>query len=105
VAMRDKLHAKFVRAVIALGIQLEQRRQWEQAAALYSRALELDNLAEGLYRRLMISLRELGETAEASKVYRRCRDMLSIVLSTSPSPETEAIRSSLRQGAGGESPR
>ncbi len=60
------------------------------------RALELDNLAEGLYRRLMVSYRELGEMAEALKVYRRCRDMLSIVLGLSPSAETEAIRSSLR---------
>ncbi len=105
VGMRDKLRAKFVRAVSALGAQLEQRRQWEQAVALYSRALELDNLAEGLYRRLMISFRELGETAEASKVYRRCREMLSIVLSISPSPETESIRASLREGQTGESPR
>ncbi len=105
VGMRDKLRAKFVRAVSALGAQLEQRRQWEQAVALYSRALELDNLAEGLYRRLMISFRELGETAEASKVYRRCRDMLSIVLSISPSAETEAIRASLREGETGEPPR
>ena len=60
------------------------------------RALELDNLAEALYRRLMVSYRELGETAEALKVYRRCRDMLSIVLGLSPSPETEAIRGTLR---------
>jgi DNA-binding SARP family transcriptional activator len=96
--MRDKLRARFVRAVSALGAQLEQRKQWDQAVALYSRALELDNLAEGLYRRLMISFRELGETAEASKVYRRCREMLSIVLSISPSAETEAIRASLRGG-------
>jgi DNA-binding response OmpR family regulator len=105
VATRDRLRAKFVRAISAVGAQLEQRRQWEQAVALYSRALELDNLAEGLYRRLMISFRELGETAEASKVYRRCREMLSIVLSISPSAETEAIRASLREGQTGESPR
>jgi DNA-binding SARP family transcriptional activator len=44
----------------------------------------------------MVSYRELGEAAEALKVYRRCRDMLSIVLGLSPSPETEAIRATLR---------
>jgi two-component SAPR family response regulator len=96
VAARDRLRAKFVRAVTTLGACLEQRKEWDQAAALYSRALELDNLTEGLYRRLMIVYRELGETAEALQVYRRCRDMLSIVLSTSPSPDTEAVRSTLR---------
>jgi DNA-binding response OmpR family regulator len=95
VAARDRLRAKFVRAVTTLGACLEQRKEWDQAAALYARALELDNLAEGLYRRLMIAYRELGETAEALKVYRRCRDMLSIVLSLSPSAETEAVRATL----------
>jgi LuxR family transcriptional regulator, maltose regulon positive regulatory protein len=96
VSMRDRLRAKFVRAVTTLGSRLEQRGRWEQAVALYSRALELDNLAEGLYRHLMISYRELGETAEALQVYRRCRDMLSIVLSINPSADTEAIRATLR---------
>jgi adenylate cyclase len=96
IAARDRLAAKFLRAVSHLGAQLEEHRDWEEAAALYSRALELDNLAEALYRRLMVSYRELGETAEALKVYRRCRDMLSIVLGLSPSPETEAIRATLR---------
>ncbi len=95
-AARDRLAAKFLRAVTSLGAQLELNQQWEDAAALYSRALELDNLAEALYRRLMVSYRELGEAAEALKVYRRCRDMLSIVLGLSPSPETEAIRATLR---------
>jgi LuxR family maltose regulon positive regulatory protein len=95
VAARDKLRSKFVRAVATLGTDFERGKEWEQSAALYGRALELDNLAEGLYRRLMISYRELGENAEALQVYRRCRDMLSIVLGLSPSPETEAVRATL----------
>jgi len=95
VTARDRMRAKFVRAVTALGGILEQLKAWEQATALYLRALELDNLAEGLYRRLMIVYREQGEPAEAINIYRRCRDMLSIVLNTKPSPETEAIRGTL----------
>jgi DNA-binding SARP family transcriptional activator len=95
VAARDRLRAKFVRAVSALGGCLEQHKAWEQATALYLRALELDNLAEALYRRLMIAYREQGEPAEAINIYRRCRDMLSIVLNTKPSPDTEAVRATL----------
>ena len=97
VAARDRLAAKFLRAVTTLGAQLEQNaRSGRRPQRCTRRALELDNLAEALYRRLMVSYRELGETAEALKVYRRCRDMLSIVLGLSPSPETEAIRGTLR---------
>jgi adenylate cyclase len=96
IAARDKLRARFVRAVTTLGAGLEQLHQWDAAAALYARALELDNLTEALYRRLMICYRELGETAEALKVYRRCRDLLSIILNLNPSSETEAIRATLR---------
>lgn len=95
VSARDRLKAKFIRAITLVGGGLEARREWEQAAAIFSRALELDNLAEALYRRLMICYRELGEPAEALNVYRRCREMLSIVLSVKPSPETEAIRLTL----------
>ena len=96
VAYRDRLRAKFARAVMTLAACLEQHRKWDQAAALYSRALELDNLAESLYRRLMLCYRELGETAEALRVYRRCRDLLSVVLSIKPSAETESICATFR---------
>lgn len=95
VAARDKFKAKFERAVTMLGLTLEQHGEWERCVTLYSRALELDNLAEGLHRRLMISYRELGEPAEALRVYRRCKDMLSIVLGLKPAPETEAVRASI----------
>jgi len=95
VAARDRLRAKFVRTVIALGGVLEARNQLEQAATLYLRALELDNLAEAIYRRLMIVYREQGEPAEAINIYRRCQEILSIVLNTKPSAETESIRKGL----------
>ena len=96
VACRDRLRAKFGRAVMILAACLEQHGKWDQAAALYSRALELDNLTESFYRRLMLCYRELGETAEALRVYRRCRDLLSVVFSLKPSAETEAIRATFR---------
>jgi adenylate cyclase len=95
VAARDRLRAKFVRTVIALGGVLEAGGQLEQAATLYLRALELDNLAEAIYRRLMMVYRDQGEPAEAINIYRRCQEILSIVLNTKPSAETESIRKGL----------
>ena len=97
VAARDRWKAKFIRAVALIGAAFEARQEWEMAATLFSRALELDNLAEGLYRRLMNCYIELGEPTEALNSYRRCRDMLSIVLGVKPSPETEAVREMLGQ--------
>jgi len=91
----DPRRAKLVRTVLALGRRLQGEGRREDAIALYSRALELDNLAEDLYRNLMLCFRELGRPSEALQVYRRCRELLSVVLGLQPSPETEAVRRSL----------
>ena len=69
--------------------------EWARARSLYERTLEVDNLAEAIYRRLMVCLREEGNPSGALTAYRRCRELLSIVLGRAPSPETEAVRQSL----------
>ena len=97
--MRDRLRSRFVRAVVALGRALESDARWEDAVALYARALELDNLAEDLYRSLMVCYRELGRPSEAVQAYRRCKELLSVVLGLAPSPETERVRQSLEAAA------
>ena len=63
---------------------------------LGQRGIELDNLAESLYRGLMICYREMGDHAEALRVYRRCRELLSIVLSVQPAAETQAVYEGLK---------
>lgn len=89
---RERLRSRFHRFILSQGQRLEQGGQWEGAGRLYAQAIEIDPLAEILYRRLMVCLQNRGECAEALGVYRRCRDQLSIVLDVRPSPETEAIR-------------
>jgi LuxR family maltose regulon positive regulatory protein len=93
--MRDRLRAKLVRTALALGRRLQASGRMRDAAELYERTLELDNLAEDLYRQLIVCQRELGERAAALRTYRRCNELLSVVLGTKPSPETEAVRRSL----------
>jgi DNA-binding SARP family transcriptional activator len=95
-ATADRLQAKFVRLVLMLGRRLEAT-SWEQAAHVYERGLELENLAEELYQRLMVCHRERGRVADAMNAYRRCRDNLSIILGIAPSSETVALFNSLRQ--------
>jgi DNA-binding SARP family transcriptional activator len=58
---------------------------------VYRRALEADNLAESLYRGLMRALAAIGDHAEAMNAFRRCRELLSIVLGVKPSAETERL--------------
>jgi DNA-binding SARP family transcriptional activator len=95
VGLRDRLRAKLIRAVLELGRRLQARGEWRKAAALFAHGLEADNLAEPLYRALMVCHRELGETAEALRAFRRCRELLSMVLGVAPSAETEAVRRTL----------
>ncbi len=93
--VRDRLRSKLARTVLGLGERMQAAGRWGEAVGLYERALELDNLAEGLYRGLMVCHRELGQPAAALQAYRRCRELLSVVLGLAPSAETEAVRRSL----------
>ncbi|CAG1007537.1 HTH-type transcriptional regulator MalT [Burkholderiales bacterium] len=92
---RDRLKSRLLRAVLSEAERREARGDHAGARALYEAALERDNLAESVYRRLMVCQRELGDSAGALLTYRRCRELLSIVLGRTPAAETEAIRQSL----------
>jgi two-component SAPR family response regulator len=92
---RDRLRDKLFRVFAEAGSFLEQAGLWQEAVTLYRRGLELDDVAEELYRRLMVCHRERGEHAEALRVYQRCRDRLVAKLDVPPSPATEAIRRSV----------
>ena len=94
-AARDRWQNRFRRSLADAGRYWEQQDDWLRAIALYERALEEDNLAEDLYRRLMRGHLARGEPAEAARVYRRCREMLSVQLGIPPSVDTEALFKSI----------
>jgi LuxR family transcriptional regulator, maltose regulon positive regulatory protein len=56
------------------------------------RAFGADPTSEDLARALMRSLIRSGQHAEALRVYRRLREMLSVVLGVTPARETEQLR-------------
>jgi DNA-binding SARP family transcriptional activator len=93
---RESLREKFLLYIHTVAKSHEAGQRWQQAAAIYQRGIELDNLAEGLYRGLMICHREMGDHAEALRVYRRCRELVSIVLGVQPTAETQAVYQGLR---------
>lgn len=88
--LRERLRRRFIAAVGTLGQRLEDAGAHDKAIALYRRALDQDNVAEAIYRRLIHAHRILGQDAEAVSVFRRCREMLSIVLRVAPAAETLA---------------
>jgi DNA-binding SARP family transcriptional activator len=89
--LRDRSRARFIRVVEALGRRLESTGSHEAAIDLYRAALEQDNLAEELYQRLIECHLIRGEQAQALGAYRRCRELLSIVLGLKPSARTQAL--------------
>jgi DNA-binding SARP family transcriptional activator len=90
-ATREAMREKFLLRIQSVAASHEAAKRWQEAAAIYQRGIELDNLAERLYRGLMICHRELGNHAEALKTYRRCRELLSVVLGVQPNAQTQAV--------------
>ena len=88
---RDALRARVVRTLMRMGEHLEGAGDFATAIDVYRRGLEADNLAESFYRGLMRALAATGDQAEAINAFRRCRELLSIVLGVKPSAETERL--------------
>ena len=74
-AARDRWRNRFLRSLSDAGRYHERCEHWLEAIALYERGIEVDTLAEDLYRRLMRCHLARGQPAEAARVYRRCREM------------------------------
>lgn len=95
---RDALRARVLRILLAVGATLEAAQDWATAVDVYRRGLEADNLAEPFYRGLMRALAQRGERAEALVAFRRCRELLSVVLGLPPSAETERLHRAIASG-------
>jgi DNA-binding SARP family transcriptional activator len=97
--LREQVRARFHRLVRVLGDRLDAEERHADALHLYERLIELDPLAEEFYRRVISNLNSQGRVAEAMDVYRRCRDMLSIVLGVTPGNETQQMFRELQNAA------
>lgn len=98
IGRRERLRERMLHALSNAGQQLERARRFPEARALYEQAVDVEPLAEEIYRRLMVCLSAQGQRAEAMAVYRRCRRHLSIVLGIPPAAATEALYQSLASG-------
>lgn len=89
-ALRESLRSRFHRLASATGALHEAQGEWQLAADTYRRCLEIDPLAEPLYRQLIVCLKRSGQNAEAIATFHRCREILAIHLGTAPSAATRA---------------
>jgi DNA-binding SARP family transcriptional activator len=93
---RERLQSKLLRVLSRLGTHREQSGQWESAAELYQKGLEVDVLVEEFYQHLMVCHQQLGRRSEAIAVYNRCRSLLTSKLGIVPSLQTEYLYQSLK---------
>jgi len=91
VSLRELLKRKFVQAVSKAGEHSENEKAWGKAIAAYERGLEVDDLAEEFYQRLMRCHLARGRRADALKVYNRCKRVFTANLGVEPSEETERL--------------
>ncbi len=90
-SLRERLKGKFVQAVSDLCKVLESRKEWKKAIEIYERGIEVDDLAEELYQRLMECHLKLGKRSTAVRVYDRCRKMFATRLGVEISDETKLL--------------
>jgi len=95
VSAHEQLRHNFIRFINDVGHWWEEKNQSDKALELYFQGLKADELAEGIYRRLMLCFKEHGRHAEAIDTYNRCCKTLKSQLRTSPSRETQDLYKSL----------
>jgi DNA-binding SARP family transcriptional activator len=98
-APRERLRRLWLNLVRCVGDYHEARGEGDRACELYQRTVDMDPLAEEVYRRLMRCQQKAGESAEAMHTYHCCREQLVAVLGVAPSAETERLYHTLRSAA------
>ncbi len=88
---RTRLHNKFQRCLIGVCHYLETHKQAHSAIEIYEHCLQVDDLFEQAYSRLMRCYLQLGRHVEALMTYQRCREVLTAHLGIGPSEEMHAL--------------
>jgi two-component SAPR family response regulator len=101
VSLRERLRSKYIHNLLQTGRYWETRGFWEKAIDCYQKGLEVDDLIETFYQRLMVCYRELQRYSEGLATYRRCCRVLSITLGLLPEAETETLNHELQRARAG----
>jgi DNA-binding SARP family transcriptional activator len=90
IALRNRLQGRFRTAILSLGNLWRDRGDQDRAMECYHRGVEVDDLAEELYRNLMSCYLSAGLRGELLTTFRNCGDALALH-GLSPSRETVAL--------------
>ena len=88
---RERLRDLFIRGLSYLMQAFMRRQNYEQAIACGRQVLIEDPLRESVHRDLMGSYVEVGQRAEAIKVYEQLSSMLDAELQVAPAKETTSV--------------
>jgi two-component SAPR family response regulator len=91
ISYRERLRSRFSSLITRAGGLLENSGQWERAIELYQKGLDIDDISEEFYQRLMICHQRLGRHTSVLEVYKRCKKLLSLNMRIEPSEKTKAI--------------
>jgi two-component SAPR family response regulator len=95
ISTRERLRSKFIKCLSRLGSHWEEAGEFEKAIDCYNKGLEVYDLAEEFYQKLMICYHQMGRNAEAFGVYKRLKKVLSSTSGLNPSTKTEQIFNSI----------
>jgi two-component SAPR family response regulator len=91
VSLEERLRHRFIHTMLELGGFWEQQGVSAKAIEYYQKGIEVDDMVETFYQRLIVCLDQVGRQAEAIASYNQCRRVLSISLGLEPTDETQQI--------------
>ena len=95
---RDHWKSRFVRFACETAESLKDSQQLDEAITFLQACLDAEDLAEGIYRQLMLYYQQLGRKAESIEIFNRCSNTLGTRLGVEPSAETKRIYEDLMAG-------
>ena len=98
-AARERLRHRLTRALHEACRYAQQAGTLDRAVSWLERVIEVDGVAEGLYRQLMTCYAQLGRRADIAETYDRCRKTFVATLHSEPSAETRAHYEKLLESA------
>ena len=95
VSLEERLRNRFIHGMLALGGFWESQASPARAIVCYQKGIEVDDLIETFYQRLMLCFSHSGRQPEAIACYRQCKHVLGVVLGVQPTAHTRQIYQSI----------